>query len=142
MKSLHKQSLFFGSILMALAVGLGAFGAHGLKTILSPQDLEIYKTGNFYHMIHAVGILVCSAILHAREKRNLRWVVNFLYFGILLFSGSLYLLSVSTYLFGERLDILGIITPLGGLSFIIAWLLLAVSARKKHKEKEVKNKEE
>jgi uncharacterized membrane protein YgdD (TMEM256/DUF423 family) len=109
------------ALLLALAVMLGAFGAHGLKDRLDAYSMEVYQKAVFYHFIHALGLLVVSL---APRTANLVWVNILLVAGILIFSGSLYLLAVT----GVRT--LGAITPLGGLSFIAAWLLLAWSLRK------------
>jgi uncharacterized membrane protein YgdD (TMEM256/DUF423 family) len=113
-----------GSVLMALAVGLGAFGAHGLRNRLDAYSLSVYEKAVFYHFIHSLGILLVailarnSAISLAGQNR-VAWL---LLFGVLLFSGSLYILAVS----GVRA--LGAITPLGGLAFIAGWLVLAYEA--------------
>jgi uncharacterized membrane protein YgdD (TMEM256/DUF423 family) len=109
------------ALLLALAVMLGAFGAHGLKDRLDAYSMEVYQKAVFYHFIHALGLLIVSL---TPRTANLSWVQILLLAGILVFSGSLYLLAVT----GMRT--LGAITPLGGLSFIAAWLLLAWSLRK------------
>ena len=105
---------------------MGAFGAHGLKAILSPEMLAVYQTGVTYQMWHALG-LTGIALLRQQvpESRLLSWAGWLMFIGILLFSGSLYLLAL--------LDLkwLGMITPLGGVGFITAWLLIAIFAAKK-----------
>ena len=103
-----------------LGVLLGAFGAHALKNSLSVEMLAIYQTGVQYHLIHALGI-VLIAILAATQPTWKRLVLAgwLMVAGVLLFSGSLYLLAAT----GVRM--LGAITPLGGLCFIAAWALLA-----------------
>jgi uncharacterized membrane protein YgdD (TMEM256/DUF423 family) len=103
-----------GAILMALAVGLGAFGAHGLRGKLDAYSMSIYERAVFYHFIHAIGLLVVPILV-----KNCTLVCALLLAGIVLFSGSLYALATS----GVRL--LGAITPFGGVSFIAAWALLA-----------------
>ena len=101
--------------ILALAVILGAFGAHGLE--LSDRYREIYEKAVFYHFIHGLGILL---VAQARlSKLNL--ICGLFTMGIIFFSGSLYLLAIS------QLGWLGAITPIGGLSFISAWIILAVS---------------
>ena len=103
-----------GAILMALGVMLGAFGAHALKDRLDAYSLDIYQKAVFYHFIHALGILIV-----ARTQSGSTTVCALLLAGIVLFSGSLYLLALT----GTRA--LGAITPFGGVSFIAAWLLFA-----------------
>jgi uncharacterized membrane protein YgdD (TMEM256/DUF423 family) len=113
-----------GAALMALAVGLGAFGAHGLRGRLDEYSMSVYEKAVFYHFVHALGILLVallartSAITAAGQAR-VSW---FLLIGIIVFSGSLYVLAIS----GAR--ILGAITPIGGLAFIIGWLVLVYEA--------------
>jgi uncharacterized membrane protein YgdD (TMEM256/DUF423 family) len=109
------------ALLLALAVILGAFGAHGLKDRLDAYSMEVYQKAVFYHFIHALGLLIVSV---TPRTASLGWVQMLLLAGILIFSGSLYLLAVT----GARM--LGAITPLGGLCFIAGWLLLAWSLRK------------
>src|SRR6516164_2705776 len=110
-----------GALFMALGVALGAFGAHGLKDRLDAYHMEVYQKAVFYHFIRALGILVVSVLSKTStfSAYATDWVCTLLVVGIILFSGSLYLLAVS----GTRW--LGAITPLGGVSFIAAWLLLA-----------------
>lgn len=97
---------------------LGAFGAHGLRDRLDAYSMEVYQKAVFYHFIHALGLLAVSL---SPRTAHLVWVNILLVAGILIFSGSLYLLAIT----GVRT--FGAITPLGGLSFIAAWLLLAWS---------------
>lgn len=106
---------------MALGVALGAFGAHALKERLDAYSLDVYQKAVFYHFVHALGILIVSALFRAGAltESSCTMVCSLLLAGICLFSGSLYLLAVT----GTRG--LGAITPFGGLAFIAAWLLLA-----------------
>lgn len=106
-----------GAINLGLAVALGAFGAHGLRSRLDEYSLGIYEKAVFYHFIHAIGLLVVPLLT---KHERVCWLLAG---GILLFSGSLYALALS----GVRL--LGAITPLGGLAFIAAWILLAWELR-------------
>lgn len=114
------------------SVALGAFGAHGLKQLVFPEMLTVYQTGVQYHFIHTLVLLVISGVLlipslNLSVIKTLKWAANLMIVGILLFSGSLYtmtFLSIS----GEFPNWLGPITPLGGLTFIIAWGLLAIAA--------------
>lgn len=120
-----KIFLIIGAINACLAVGLGAFGAHGLESRLSERMLETFKTGVQYHMYHALGLIGIALVADKLQSAGLiNWAGWLMFAGIILFSGSLYVLSLS------GIKILGAITPLGGLAFIIAWILLAVAAFK------------
>ena len=118
-----------GALLLALAVALGAFGAHGLKGRLDAYSIGVYEKAVSYHFLHALGILVVALLartgaIDGAGQARVAWL---LLAGILLFSGSLYVLAVS----GVRA--LGAITPLGGLAFIAGWLLLAYEALRSQK---------
>lgn len=102
------------------AVAIGAFGSHGLKEKLTPEMLEVYKTGVLYHLIHTVVLLAIS--LSDKIKTQLPSI--FFLLGIILFSFSLYIYSTSGIRF------FAMITPFGGVSFLIAWLMIIVSVRK------------
>ncbi len=109
------------AIFLALAVGLGAFGAHGLKSRLDPEMMDIYKTAVLYHFLHALGMLIVSMLpkTGTLSESGAGAVCWLLLAGILIFCGSLYLLAIT----GTR--VLGAITPFGGVAFIAAWLVLA-----------------
>lgn len=111
--------LMAACLLMATGVGLGAFGAHGLRARLAPDLLAIYETGVSYHLVH--GLAACVAALLARTGPGRRAATAGWLFiaGIVVFSGSLYMLALT----GTRW--LGAITPLGGVAWIAGWLLLA-----------------
>ncbi len=118
-------TLLAGAASMALAVALGAFGAHGLASHLEPKQLEVYKTGVQYQFYHGLGILF-TVLLHRGDGRlPWRWPSRCFVLGIILFSGSLYLLSTTT-ITGLSLRWLGPVTPLGGLAFLLGWSLLLV----------------
>jgi uncharacterized membrane protein YgdD (TMEM256/DUF423 family) len=110
-----------GAIFLALAVGFGAFGAHALKGRLDAYSLGVWAKAVFYHFIHALGVLVVSMLprtgtFPVNGASSVCWLLTA---GVLIFSGSLYTLALS----GVRS--MGAITPIGGLCFIAAWLLLA-----------------
>jgi len=110
-----------GAVLLALAVTIGAFGAHALEGRLDAYSRGVYETGVMYHFFHVLGLLIVSFLprIGALSASRAGWVCGLLCVGIVLFSGSLYLLAVT----GVRT--LGAITPVGGVSFIAAWVLLA-----------------
>jgi len=105
-----------------LGVGTGAFGAHGLKAHVSPEMLAVWQTAVLYQLVHALGLLAVAALYPLLHARLAAVAAAFLLAGICVFSGSLYALVLS----GVR--IIGAITPLGGASFMIGWLLLALAA--------------
>jgi uncharacterized membrane protein YgdD (TMEM256/DUF423 family) len=110
-----------GAILMGLGVALGAFGAHGLRGRLDAYSMDIYEKAVFYQFIHSLGLLIVSYLpkIGALSASAASTVCALLLAGVVIFSGSLYVLAVS----GQRW--LGAITPIGGLSFIAAWVMLA-----------------
>lgn len=117
-----KLWLVTGAVCMALAVVLGAFGAHALKNRLPADLLTVYHTGVEYHFYHALGLLLVGVIAgFYPQAGGVQWAGALLLAGIVVFSGSLYALSLS----GVR--VLGAITPLGGVAFIAGWVTLAVS---------------
>lgn len=117
-----KVFLLLGAINAALAVLFGAFGAHALKTRLSVELLAVYQTGVHYHLFHALGLLAVGlAATQIPDSAGLKWSGWLILLGIILFCGSLYVLSVS------GLRWLGMVTPFGGLSFMVAWILFALA---------------
>jgi len=114
-----KTSIVLGSINAFLAVALGAFGAHGLKHVLSEAALQTWSTANQYHMYHSLGLLLIGILQLQKPHIPLQWPSRLMFMGICLFSGSLYLLAVS------GIKLLGMITPLGGLCFLVGWAWLA-----------------
>ncbi|MFP8644002.1 DUF423 domain-containing protein [Priestia aryabhattai] len=120
-----KLFLIIGAINAMLAVALGAFGAHGLEGKISEKYLEVWKTGVQYQMFHAMGLFVIAFLLSKFPQSSLLTASGWIMFvGIVLFSGSLYVLSTS------GIKVLGAITPLGGVAFIVAWILIVVAAVK------------
>ena len=122
MKS-SKTWIIISGILGFLGVALGAFGAHTLKEQFSFEQMETFRTGSFYHLIHAV---VITAISLTNNKKFLKSNIFFLA-GIILFSFSLYLYSAF------QLRIFAMITPFGGVSFLLGWLFLIIDAVRKEK---------
>lgn len=123
--------IVIGALAAMLAVLLGAFGAHGLRNLVSPAGLATYHTGVEYHFYAAFGLIVVGLLESKRHDgadvtaamdRGLAWAGWLMLTGIVMFSGSLYALTLT----GMRS--LGMITPLGGVSFIVAWALLARAA--------------
>lgn len=122
---MSKTIIMTASVFLALAVAIGAFGAHGLKSHLSTEMLATYKTGVEYHFYHALGLLLVGVLAVYMPGVQLKWSAIFLSTGIILFSGSLYALAIT------GIKWLGAITPIGGLSFIAGWVMLFVFVWKK-----------
>jgi uncharacterized membrane protein YgdD (TMEM256/DUF423 family) len=110
-----------GALFGFTGVALGAFGAHALRARVSPELLEVYRTGVLYHLLHAVALLAVAAL--ADRLRAPRATAALFAGGIVIFSGSLYLLALT----GTRMW--GAVTPLGGLAFLAGWLTILLPAR-------------
>ena len=119
-----KHLLIFGSVLGGLAVILGAFGAHGLKEVLSPERLQTFETAVRYQFYHALALLICGILAKMESEKGYVRAGNLFLAGIILFSGSLYLLIALNQ------TILGAITPFGGVAFIAGWIFLLIAAIK------------
>jgi len=119
-----KTVLSVAAVSGLLAVALGAFGAHGLKSIISPEMLEVYKTGVQYQFYHTFALLAVGILMNFNSSKALKWSATLFMIGIVLFSGSLYVMAISD------VKALGIITPFGGITWIAAWILLFVHCRK------------
>lgn len=114
----------YGSLLMLLGVALGAFGAHGLKDALSAEGKQTYQTAVLYHLVHGLALLAVGWLATLKPADSLVRAAGWAFvWGIVLFSGSLYVLSIT------GVKKLGLITPFGGLAFLVGWICLAASAR-------------
>ena len=111
-----------GAVLGALAVALGAFGAHGLKERLAVDRLEIFEVGVRYQMYHALALLLVATMLRTTPEAAQRPTLCFVV-GTIIFSGSLYAMTLTD------VRALGMVTPLGGLGFLAGWVLLFVDGR-------------
>ncbi len=122
---MFKLFILLGALNAGISVVLGAFGAHGLESKLSAKMMDVYKTGVQYHIFHALGLFVVAFLADKFPNSSLIGAAGWIMFlGIILFSGSLYVLSVT------GISKLGIITPFGGLAFIISWVLIIIAILK------------
>ena len=124
--------LLVSAISGLLSVALGAFGAHGLKKVVSPEMLAAYQTGVQYQFIHTLVLLALAILMLASKPavvNKLKWSANLMITGIVLFSGSLYTMTFMSAAGGFP-TWLGPITPIGGLAFIMGWIFLMVAALK------------
>lgn len=123
-----KRYTIIGSIAAGLSVAIGAFGAHVLKDILTTERLATFETGVQYHMIHALALILIAILAdRLQDKKKVQWAARFILAGIIIFSGSLYLLCLTD------ITMLGAITPIGGVAFIVGWIMLALAAKQSAK---------
>ena len=118
MADVRSPLVALGALNAALAVAAGAFGAHGLRARLEPRALEIFETGARYHMYHALAMILAGLVV-ARGAGTAGWIFQA---GIVIFSGSLYALALTD------VKVLGAITPIGGLAFLVGWAWLGWAA--------------
>jgi len=127
---MQKMFLLIASLSGAVAVMLGAMGAHALKAKISPEQLITYETAVKYQVYHSIGLLIIALLMDKLDTRLLGYSGCLFIAGIFLFSGSVYLLSLRTLLGIENWTFLGPVTPLGGLCFIAGWITLAIAVIK------------
>lgn len=119
-----KSGIVYGSLLLALGVIIGAFGAHGLEKMVEASKLATFETGVRYHFYHAFAILLASIIALVKPQMNIAKPILFFSIGILLFSFGCYSYVVT------GIKTIAMIVPFGGVSFIVGWIMLAMNARK------------
>lgn len=119
---MDRTFLLAGAVAGLIAVGFGAFGAHGLRGRLTPEMLAVFETGVRYHMYHALALLLTAALMPRMPGKAMVAAGWCFVAGIVLFSGSLYVLAVT------GITVLGAITPLGGVAFLAGWALLAFAS--------------
>lgn len=129
---MHKNYLITASLLGALAVALGAFGAHSLKKIVDADTVTVFQTGVQYQMYHALALLAVGILFEKFPNKWIKWSGVCFITGIILFSGSLYILTALKAAEQVGLNGVGIITPFGGLFFIAGWLFLFFGIIKKN----------
>lgn len=125
---MRKRNYLFAFISMAIAIILGALGAHALKDHLNADQIESFKTGVFYQIIHALAIIGLMNLSKSTKSKKFKNGIRLLKVGPIIFSGSIYLLACQDILMiSPAAKFLGPITPIGGLLMIIGWVLLAIS---------------
>lgn len=125
-----KKLIIISSILSAIGVIMGAFGAHALKETLSEVQLKSYETGVKYQLIHSIAMLILAMLYHQTKTKLFYTSGMLMFIGILLFSFSIYLLSCKDLLGIQSWTFLGPITPIGGTFFISAWVLVCMAGFK------------
>ena len=128
---MHKGFLRTAAVLGLLAVALGAFGAHGLQQIVSPKAVSTFETGVRYQFYHAFALLAVAILFEKFPVRSMRYAGICFITGVVLFSGSLYAITALEATDTVGLRSIGIVTPFGGVFFIVGWLCLFVAVSKK-----------
>lgn len=123
---INKNIVATASFLGAITIAIGAFGAHGLKELIDTKALITFETGVRYQMYHVFALLIVGIAPVITENVK-KWVFRFFVLGILFFSGSIYLLSLNS-LFPFDAKMIGFVTPIGGLFFILGWIRLGYGA--------------
>ncbi|WP_438461626.1 DUF423 domain-containing protein [Staphylococcus pseudintermedius] len=118
-----KVFIILGALNALMAVGTGAFGAHALDGKLSEHYMSVWEKATTYQMYHGLGLMLIG-IIGGALNLNVGWAGWLMFLGIVFFSGSLYILSLT------QVSVLGAITPIGGILFVISWLMLAIAAFK------------
>ena len=128
---MYRTALILGILFAGLGIVIGAFGAHALKPLLSESQLQVFETGVRYQMYHSFALLAAGILYSAFPARPIKLASTFFLIGILLFSGSLYAMTLLNINGQVGLGGLGILTPIGGLFFILGWLMLLWAVFKK-----------
>ncbi len=127
---MKKNILVKAGVLGMIAVIFGAFAAHALKQILTPEQLESFQTGVRYQIIHAVVLLFLFLIIERYPSKQLIIASHLIFYGVLLFSGSIYVLTLKNMFGMEILKFAGPITPIGGLLLILGWIFIVIGGVK------------
>ena len=122
MLAMDRTFVLIGALAGVAGVGLGAFGAHGLRGRLSPEMLAVFETGVRYHMYHALALVATAALTGRLDGRLINAAGWLFTAGIVLFSGSLYVVALT------GVGVFGAITPIGGLAFLAGWACLAIAS--------------
>ena len=123
---MNKQGIVFGASFAAIAVILGAFGAHALKAVMAPDKLLVFETGVRYHFYHSFALMLTGILYPSFPNKQLNLAISCFITGIVLFSGSLYAISLLS-INGGSIGPVGILTPIGGVFFILGWAMIVVS---------------
>ena len=128
---MYRTALAFGILLGGLGIIIGAFGAHALKPLLTDNQIQVFETGVRYQMYHSFALLVAGILAGTFSLKTIKVASIFFLVGIFLFSGSLYAMTLLNISGQVGLGGLGILTPIGGLFFILGWITLLICVLKK-----------
>jgi uncharacterized membrane protein YgdD (TMEM256/DUF423 family) len=121
---MRRRNIAIGAVLAAIAVALGAFGAHGLKKIVPAETVQTFQTGVQYQMYHSFALIMAGLLYERAHQKFVKIAATLFLLGIILFSGSLYLLTFFNATETVGMEKFGLITPFGGVAFIAGWLFL------------------
>ncbi len=127
---MYKNVLLTAAIFGALAVALGAVGAHAFERILSEKMQKTYETAVRYQIYHSIAIAILGILLYLKPNSQFQWAARLFTVGTVLFSGSLYLIIFLSHQQIAIPTLIGILTPLGGICLITGWIFLALGTRK------------
>lgn len=127
---MYKKVLMLAAVFAALSVALGAIGAHALESLLNDRFQKAFETAARYQMYHSIALAICGILIYLKPNKLFAIAIKLFIAGIVLFSGSLYLLTFFYIQKITSLHFIGAITPLGGLCFIAGWICLAMGAKK------------
>lgn len=128
---MNRSFLSVAAFLGALSVALGAFAAHKLRTMTSPETVAIFETGVRYQFYHVFALLFVGFLSQKINNRWMVWAGNFFIMGIVFFCGSLYILTALTIAESAHRTLAGIATPIGGIFFIAGWIFLYIGVRQR-----------
>lgn len=128
---MNKSFLSIAALLGALSVALGAFAAHGLKSMASADTVAVFETGVRYQFYHVFALLIVALLSERFSNKWMIWAGNCFITGIILFSGSLYVLTALKIAESTHGRLIGVVTPIGGVFFIIGWVFLWIGVSQK-----------
>jgi uncharacterized membrane protein YgdD (TMEM256/DUF423 family) len=128
---MHRPAITSGALIGAMEVVLGAFGAHALRSLLTLEQLQTFETGVRYQFYHCFALIICGLLYAHAPLRQIKLAATFFLIGIVLFSGSLYAITLLKLNGQVGLGGVGILTPIGGVFFILGWLFVFAGVIKK-----------
>ena len=129
---MYRTGLVLGILFAGLGIVVGAFGAHALKPLLTESQVQVFETGVRYQMYHSFALIIAGVLFGSYPFKHFKFSATFFLIGILLFSGSLYAMTLMNINGQVGLGGLGILTPIGGLFFILGWLMLLIGLFQKN----------
>lgn len=131
---MHRTFVALGALTAALAVGLGAFGAHAMKDLVGENAVATFDTATRYMLYHSFALILCGILYNYAPGKLLLWSGRFFAFGLLFFCGSLIYIAFMQAIVQPMMRWVGPVTPVGGLLFILGWLLMAIAAMRLRKK--------